>query len=324
MMRTIFSILLVFFILSVGLSPSLAANDIAVVSVRQYLIKGKSNIHLYLYGLDGTLKKIVTKEPGIDDVNPVFSYDGKTILFTREATDAGRRAKAGKFVMDLESGEIHPYDEATSDDPYIAWSMTDHFEGAFAEGSEGWMNIDSSAYYSPDGRFHITRENNPAPGGEGHVYFLSENQGSPVPIEKLPGFMLPEEIDGYESFLISNDSPYIKGGDFYGVFMRHHLGSTDGEQIWGLDLNTKKWIKVSQNGALIYHPPTAAGVFIDTDELYQPLGNTDKTVNCNYLEWWDAHFKPTRYSPPLCEFYSAAIFHKAGNTLIITGKPGGP
>jgi hypothetical protein len=295
---------------------------LVVVSLRQYQLQGPSNIHLYLYGLDGTMKKVLTKEPGLNDRDPIFSYDGKTILFTRYATDAKHRTQAGKYVLNIENGAIRPYNFATSEDSYNAWSSLDRFEGAFAEGSEGWLNLDSSSYLSPDGKFHITRTANPAPKGEGNIYFLSEGEGKPVPMESLPGFMPPDEIDGYESFLVSNGSPFISGGDFAAVFLRHHLGSTDGEQIWGLDLHARRWTKVSENGAIVYHPPSAAGVFVDTDERYQPLGKMGKTVNCSYLEWWDAHLKPSRLSPPLSVFYSAAVFHKAGDTVIIEDTDG--
>jgi hypothetical protein len=321
-MHRIFSALAILTLFIGSTSLGIAEDALIVASIRQFQAQGTSNIHLYLYSLDGTLKKILTKEPGLNDRDPVFSYDGKTILFMRYATDKAHNAQEGKFILDIESGAIHRYDPETADDPYKPWGNPDRLEGTFAEGSTGWLPIDTSSYLSPDGKYRITRLPNPAPKGEGHIYNLAVEGGPATPVASLPGFMSSDEIDGYESFFVSNGSPFVINGDFAAVFMRHHLGSTDGEQIWGLDLHAGKWTKISENGAVLYHPPSASGIFSDTDELYQPLGKTGHTVNCSYLDWWDVRLNRHRLGPPLSYFYSAAIFHTPGNTVTITDTDG--
>lgn len=289
------------------------ADDTAwvVVSMRQYLIEGSSRIHLYLYSFDGKFQKVLTNDPGFNDLNPVFSDDGKSILFSREAADKAHASQAGKYELDLASSTIHRFD---SRNYYSTYSLIDRFSSAFGPGSDGWLNIDAKMYQSPDGRFSITENENPArdktdpESGNEHVYSATTPGKQPVLLAGLPGFIPTNEIDGYESFFIGNGSPYIMSDDMALVFLRHHLGSTDGEEIWGLDLTTMKGAKISPNGAEIYHPPSAPGVFIVAEARYLPLGATGKTVNCSYLEWWDPHLKETRYGPDLSVFYSAAIF----------------
>jgi len=319
-MKTVFKAL-VFFAFWQGLASVCVGEDaLVVLALRQFQIHGPSNIHLYLYSLDGTLKKVLTKEPGLNDQDPAFSWDGKTILFTRQATDNAHQAQAGKYVLDLDSGTIRRYDPETSDEWYTPWDTADRFDEAFSEGSPGWLPIDANSYLSSDGKYRITRV--PMPQSDGHTYNLAEGGGRSVPIASFPGFMPADQLDGYESFLVSNGSPFVTSGDFAAVFLSHHLGSSDGNQIWGLDLNAKKWTKISENGALLYHPPSAAGIFSDTEERYQMLGNTGHTVNCSYLDWWDAHLNRHRLGPPFSYFYSAAIFHNPGCSIIIADPDG--
>ncbi len=101
------------------------------------------------------------------------------------------------------------------------------------------------------------------------------------------------------------------------VFLRHHMGSTFGEEIWGLDLTTMTGAKISQNGAEFFHPPSAPGVLAISEARYLPLGSTGKTVDCSYLEWWDAHLKMVRYGPDLSVCYSAAIYAGDRNRNVV-------
>ena len=305
-----------------GLAMARAQDDQWVaVSMRQYQLQGTSRIHLYLYSFEGTFKKALTNDSGFNDLNPVFSEDGKSILFTREAADKAHASKAGRFVMDLGTGAIRTFN-ATNDNGNFPKGFCEQFATAFATGSEGWLNIDAKSYQSPDGRFCITEKDNPPAQGSptsdnGHVYSVTATGKQPVLIAGLPGFIPANDVDCYESFYIGNGSPFMTGGDMEVVFLRHHLGSTDGEQVWGLDLTTMTGAKISQNGADIYHPPSAAGVFAVSQALYLPLGNTGKTVDCSYLEWWDAHLKMARYAPDLSVFNSAAIYCDKGNEAVV-------
>jgi hypothetical protein len=275
-----------------------------VISMRQYLIQGSSRIHLYLYSMDGTFKKALTDDPGFNDLDPVFSSDGKTIRFRREGADKAHEAKAGNYVVDIASGKIRA--PQLTDDNSITVTC-DHFTNAYGRDSQGWVNIDAGMYQTQDGKFKIKRKS--TTGTEPGAYEVIAEGKEPVLMAGLPGFISVEESDPYDSPQICNNSPFVTDGAWMEVlFISHHLGSTDGDQIWGLDLTTMKGVKISQNGAGIYHPPSASGVYVISSALYQPLGNTGKTVNCSYLEWWDAHLKLTRFGPDLSVCCSAAIY----------------
>jgi hypothetical protein len=274
-----------------------------VISMRQYLIEGSSRIHLYLYGMDGVFKKALTNDPGFNDLNPVFDYEGKAILFTREATDKAHETQAGQYIVDIASATLRRYNPK---EDFFTRSYPDMFESAFAPGSIGWVNIDASAYHSPDGQFTLTAKPNPKPVAyaqpdyPGNIWSLQQGDKPAFAVAGLPGFIPAAEIDGYESFFIGNGSPYITAPGMALVFLRHHLDSTDGEEIWGLDL-----------------PPSVPGVYVVSNALYQPLGKTGKTVNCSYLEWWDAHLKETRFGPDLSVCDSAAIYAGENANVVI-------
>lgn len=283
---------------------AVADETLVVVSVRQYQTQGPSYIHLYLYSLDGKLKKVLTHEPGCNDLNPIFSWDGKSILFDRRAMEARNFAKADRYVLDIATGALHRfgrYDDEPRRNLLEGWTLS--------------PNAGSSV--SSDGRFTITQRPMPKGTGDefwaryhdqGHVYYLTESGNAPVLMETMPGFLSATDINGFESFLLSNGSPFAFGGDFRAVFLWHHV-DVDDNQTWGFDLRAKRWTMMTRSGAEIYHPPAWPGVFVDAWEPYQPLTKTTKMVNCSYLEWWDDHFHSARFSPPLSIFYGAAILH---------------
>jgi hypothetical protein len=308
-----------------GLSVVKGDTPFVVVAIRQYQVVGASNIHLYLYGLDGKLKKQLTNTPGLDDEQPALDYEGQTVIFTRTASNSKLKAKAGRYILDLTTGDLHQlspgvtdnndessYSPGSSFDPLDSWNTwpPDPKEGA---GATSISSIDSSYKLVT-----LPKTIDTDPGNPGTTFLVqTKTDPSPVPITDLPGFMPLADVDNHESFYGVNNSPFILGPSFAATFLRHHLGSTDGQQIWGLDLTAKKWTKMSENGGDLYHLPNAAGVFLVASSLYEPLGKTGKSVNCAYLEWWDAHLKMARLSPPLSVFYGAAFHFDEGENAVI-------
>ena len=63
-----------------------AASEI-VVAIRYLQAEGTSHSHLYLYRDDGKFLRQLTNDNSGQDVDPVFSADGATIVFTREKPD---------------------------------------------------------------------------------------------------------------------------------------------------------------------------------------------------------------------------------------------
>ena len=64
-----------------------AAADVraeVVVAIRYLQAKGVSHAHLYLYSDAGKLLRQLTKDDSGQDLDPIFSPDGKTIVFKRE------------------------------------------------------------------------------------------------------------------------------------------------------------------------------------------------------------------------------------------------
>src|SRR6266487_1076055 len=55
-----------------------------VVAIRYLQAKGTSHSHLYLYREDGKLLRQLTNDNSGQDIDPIFSPDGETIVFTRE------------------------------------------------------------------------------------------------------------------------------------------------------------------------------------------------------------------------------------------------
>jgi hypothetical protein len=309
MIRALVAIVSLFYAVSI-----LRADETLIVaSIRPYQLVGASNIHLYLYGLDGTLKKQLTNTIGCNDVNPSFSYDGKSISFTRQSTLAKTASDAGLYQLDLATGSLT---RAKEDDSYFNVPV-DLLDYSFAVPTDSWNVAEKNDCLSPDGIYRITLKPMPAPDRNVNppMQHLLSVRGQPaVDVATLSGF--PADIaKDYYGLEQLNGTPFVTASGYVAVFLVHHLDSTDGDQIWGLDLSSLHWTKMSQNGGEIYHPPGAPGVFFACASLYEPLGKSGKTVNCCYLEWWDNHFKVTKLTPPLSVFYSAAVFHPA------TGQP---
>jgi hypothetical protein len=306
--------------------PALAVDDLkhpqVVISMRQYLVSGASRIHLYLYTMDGTFQKALTNDQGFNDLDPVFSYEGDSIRFTRQPADKAHAAQAGSYVLNLASGALRRYDPKSDS---FSQNPCEELTGSFSQLSQGWIDIDADLYHSPDGKYVITqtptgqRISNAPDDAGGHAYSVQADGKAPVSMAGLPGFITTQELDGYESLFIGNGSPYVCAAGMELVFMRHHLGSTDGEEVWGLDLTTMTGAKISSNGASIYHPRSGSGVFVISEARYQSLGNTGHTVNCSTLEWWDARLKEVRFGPDLSVCYSAAIFGGINQNVIIPG-----
>jgi len=297
-----------------------------VVSIRKYQEAGSSNIHLYLYGLDGKLKKQLTNSPGLDDEQPALDYDGQTVIFTRSASDPKFRDKAGRYILDIATGELHRLPQGMTHN-YDEWSYDPRVSFESLNGDFNWPlnpreGPGASSISSSDGNYELIslpKVTAGDPGAPGQMFFLRLKEAAKgTPITDIPDFMPLEDVSYYEGFYSSNNSPFIIGPNFAGAFLSHHLGSTDGSQIWGLDLRAKKWFKMSENGGSLYYLPNANGIFLIADSRYEPLGKTSMpTVNCAYLEWWDSNFKMVRLSPPLSVFYGAAFYFGPGENAQI-------
>src|SRR5438067_13144619 len=82
MIRCVLGILVLTGTLLLG-TPARGASEI-VIAIRYLQAEGVSHSHLYLYREDGKFLRQLTADNSGQDVDPIFTPDGETIVFTRE------------------------------------------------------------------------------------------------------------------------------------------------------------------------------------------------------------------------------------------------
>jgi hypothetical protein len=286
---------------------------LVVVSNRQYLVQGDSTIHLYLYGLDGKLRKQLTNDPGQDDHGPMFSHDGKSILFSRVTTGAGLPNQSGKYILSLADGSTTrvpdgaPTDAALKD--YAPTTDTLEFSdlafenNALGDNGQGTMTLTSpdKSYELIEVRTDTTSTHQLKSPGSSKLQLVSS----------FPGYSKITDDYMQDTFLSGKDGPFLLGPKPYGaLFVNRHRDS-----MWVLDLYRKTWHKIQPEWVPgdIYAPRNKGGFYFVRCSM-EPLGSTGKTVLSAYLEWWDARFHSVRLSPPLSATYGAATYYGPGDT----------
>ncbi len=306
---------------AVLLSLPLHAEDapLVVVSARQYLVTGDSTIHLYLYGLDGKLKKQLTTEAGQDDKHPQFSHDGKSILFTRTTTGPGLSNQSGTYILQLADGKVNPAPGADARADYTPTVPTTEFgDLAFFDPHPGdpYPDAGEGAYaFTAPGHLATLIQLNPANADA--LYELRFN-GVTNKVNTFPGYVPNPDVG--DSFLSSKDGPFLLGPDRYGaLFVNRHRDS-----MWVFDLRRKTWHEMQKEWVAgdIYAPQDKAGFYFVRCSM-EPLGDSGKTVLSAYLEWWDATFKPTVLGPKLSVTYGAATYYGNGETSVIVDEQRG-
>jgi hypothetical protein len=301
----------------------------AVLSIRQYRDTGPSDIHLYLYALDGGLLKQLTSTSGIDDEAPLFDSAGKTVLFFRHSTRPETKSAEGYALLDLATGTETPVStkmlpsEERKHDPAIKPVL-------FSWPSDSTMRPDPVAgrnAYScgtPDGEYRLIQRSNPAHGFDAggwptdnapFLYFIRQRgTGGETALASFPGY---QPYFTAQNFLEMNGTPFVLMPGFQALFMDRHMDSTTGDALWVLDLHAKKWTEMSENAGLLYFIPGRTGVTLLHSSRYEDLGKTGQVVTCGYLEFWGESFHPVRLGPPTSLFHGGAIFFGEGRTLFL-------
>lgn len=296
--------LLLFKLLPLLLIPAtfLRADDqpLVVVSARQYLVKGDSNVHLYLYSLDGKLIKQLTNVPGQDDRSPMFSHDGKSIRFTRTTSGAGLTNVSGKYTLQLATGVI----DRLPDGPPLDFNPT---LATTEFGDLAFVSDDANSDTSLDKNFTLIQKN---PDSNPTYFLKTSNTAKPQPLSSFPGYEKSPN-DTPDGYLCSKESPFLLGPSNYGaLFVNRHR-----ESMWVFDLHGKTWHKMQPDWLPgdIYAPQGKAGFYFVRCSM-DNLGDTGKSVLCGYLEWWDAQFHHVLLAPPLSVIYGAATYYGDGET----------
>ncbi len=162
-------------------------------------------------------------------------------------------------------------------------------------------------------------ENGP---GHGKHYLLRDlKSGKEVEFGKLPGFegaVDQLKLTGHgDRFLLE---PPLRLA-FFGV----HLNSTDGDTDYALDLNGKRFVRLSKNWAAPFPLPGEPAFLAMNYARYVPIPGTKKTANCSYVERWDANLKKLRFAREgtAAIAYGASMYRPGKTPAVISIRKSG-
>ncbi|HXX41622.1 MAG TPA: hypothetical protein VEI58_05090 [Chthoniobacterales bacterium] len=313
-----------------------AASEI-VVAIRYLQAEGTSHSHLYLYRDDGKFLRQLTDDNSGQDVDPIFALDGTTIVFTRQKSNAGPLEfwsvqPLGSDLKKLESApdwyeqtktslyftnrEANPTSESASPSPSTDASPSPAPAGMIGE---------RRSYTAPDGSIELILREDPSDpddqvDGEKHgkhdvIRYLKT--GIQADFGTLPGFVGVYEILHENQ---NSDRQFLLDGLLRVVFFGLHLNSTDGDTSFALDLNGPRFVRLSPNWAAPVPLPGEGAFLTITENRYVQIPGTTKTVNCAYMEHWDAQLQKIRYArpnaPAIC--YGASMYRPDRTPVVIT------
>jgi len=276
----------------------LPQNACVVVAIRYFQINGTSRSHLWLYSADGKPLRQLTNFPDRQDRDPIFSPDGKTIAFRRE--DRGRStlwlvpAQGGKAQLLQEVPSWYfkaledcaqPFDfpwETSATDPkdirirgsttpdelrYVAPDQTTEIVLKGREDpdkSEGWSpkepwlhDTDHPGVRISDLPFTAfeasgTKEEHAMRNAPGHNEEKANGE-SDANEDKPPGTL--------EGVIVYRGSPFIWIPPLRVALLTKHLGSSNGDASFAVDLNTHTLHELCTSSSAIYEVASVPGFF---------------------------------------------------------------
>jgi len=243
-----------------------------VVATRYLQAEGVSHAQLYLYKEDGTFLRQLTKFEKGQDHDPLFSPDGKEIVFVRTsgseavnnvAEASFTRSSSPEYWRVSTTGEgLRRLDQvpgwyrvAGNAEYFTPWFSENQPVNASPSGhpDKGWerkfsepptrAEIDSlpvTRETSPDGKYELILKLGPEDlgfngPGNGKFYELRNlRSGKSWRLGELPGFF------GLTDLLHESSHPqtfFLQHGALNVVFFDIHMGSTDGDWCIALDLS---------------------------------------------------------------------------------------
>ena len=297
-----------------------------VVATRYFQQEGISHAHLYLYREDGKFLRQLTSTNTGQDRDPVFAPDGETIVFAR-ANDAGG---TDYWSVEPRGGKLHMI--PATPDWYVRESVPSVFAYVEDDPGEALFATEPTkpapkppTYRAPDRSVELVLRVDPADeedgaDGERHGkhYLLRDLQtGRFVEMGKLPGFIGLTNVLGVDG---QADGRFLLVPPLHAAFFGLHLDSTNGSTVFALDLDGKRLVRLSPNGAVVYPLPGEPAFLTLTENRYLPFGDGTKTANCSFVERWGADLKALRYAKPgaagVC--YGASMYRPGRNPATFT------
>lgn len=308
----------------VAISSVRAASEI-VIAIRYLQAEGTSHAHLFLYRDDGKLLRRLTNDNRGQEIDPIFSADGETIVFTRELSETQREywsiAPGGSGLRRLEAAP----------DWYTAAKSSPFFIGADAPDTEPSPGVEPPppVVTAPDGSVElvlrtVATDEDDSVNGEGHgKHFLLRDlkAGTETEMGTLPGF-----LGLYDVLQLRGEETrrFLFEGETRVTFFGLHLNSTDGSTVFALDLPKRRLVRLSPNYAAPFPLPGEASFLTWTENRYVPIPHSTKTANCSYIERWEAQLAKIRYAEPksaaIC--YGASMYRAGKTPAVITIRKG--
>lgn len=301
------------------------------VAIRYLKPEGVSHSHVYLYREDGKLLRQLTKDDGGQDRNPLFSPDGSVIVFTRELGKGLEHWSVEPLGKNLRKLDEAPewYAKAQTA-PYFRqpdWEEKNPDDADAANPAAA-----TPVFKSPDGVTELVlktvkgdeEDEYNLPGHGKHFVLRDLKAGKEWEMGKLEGFvglvdLLELSTDKSVRFLMQ---PPMRL-----AFFSLHLGSTDGDTVYAVDLDARRIVGLSPNWAAVFPLPGEPAFVTFSSVRYVPIPGSKKTANCSYLERWDAGLKKVRYAQEgtAALMYGASIYRpgRTPATLHILREPDG-
>lgn len=280
------------------------AADVAI-SIRYLHPKGKSHAAIFLFGTDGKLIRQITEPNDSQDVNPSFAPDGKSIIFTSENDSTQKRVLVS---LDLASKGA----KVIAGEP-PAWYKSRVIAKGFSGDDDAAAPTPArDTYPTADGAYTIVlkpSKEKDADESDKEAFLRIGQKPALIPFRKMPGFV---------SFwmLHKTDAPFPPiAQPRIAVFDGSH-NSTDGTQFYVLDLAGQRIVQLSPNGGEIFPWEGHPGFFANAQSRYEQLGD-GRTVNCDYLDFYNEKLQRTRFGHALGRFSGASIFAPDGKSFNI-------
>lgn len=310
-----------------------------VVAIRYLQVRGTSHGHLYVYRGDGKFLRQLTASEAGHDCDPVFSSDGKQVVFCRREKSGDKfwtvrvenaRARSLDAAPEWYRVAIKQHVAKFDYPPFVPLPHDPHQQRL-----SDYVKPGDVVYSAPDNSVDIVLKDNPSeahPAADWYPkdpYLRNSKTQTDIPVSKLPFVSLgttstaaenemrhaagggepysstdQKEVGNIDGMLFYNASPFLLAGPLRVAFVRQHRGSTFCEGFFALDLNTQRVYEVTPNCGEIIPISEAPAFFCICNERYLPLGDGKRTVNCSFLDLWTSDLKHVRFSKPKVARYS--------------------